>query len=217
MQKIEALRMLKLSSTACWPRPRTVQRALKAVLDEDEDMARLYLTELRKQPGKPRAIEDHEAAEQLLESYLQVVDHVHNRAALLNAATSDTEDLMGIQLGRNAESPAFAGYVCQRHHWLVRLGRCRHWALSYEPAATHLWTEWRERRLVYRRHFCDACLGIGAHRYHVYVDSTLWSMALVTRQQSRCRLCMVESQVSTTEDDVEYANILEDSQTEITN
>lgn len=98
MQKIEALRMLKLQLNGLLAKAQNIQRALKAVLDEDEDMARLYLTELRKQPGKPRAIEDHEAAEQLLESYLQVVDHVHNRAALLNAATSDTEDLMGIQL-----------------------------------------------------------------------------------------------------------------------
>jgi Mg2+ and Co2+ transporter CorA len=98
MQKIEALRMLKLRLNALLAKAQNIQGAVKAVLDEDEDMARLYLTELRKQPDKPRAIEDHEAAEQLLESYLQVVDHVHNRAALLSAATSDTEDLMGIQL-----------------------------------------------------------------------------------------------------------------------
>jgi regulator of replication initiation timing len=98
MQKIESLRMLKLRLNGFLAKAQDIRQTLKSVLDEDEDMARLYLTELRKQHGKPRTTEDHEAAEQLLESYLQLVDHVHNRAELLDAATSDTEDLLSIQL-----------------------------------------------------------------------------------------------------------------------
>jgi hypothetical protein len=79
-------------------RSRKVQHVLQSVLDEDEDMAGMYLTEMRKNPDVIRNPMDHDEAEMLLESYLQVVDDLTSKAELLNRAIDDTENLIEIHL-----------------------------------------------------------------------------------------------------------------------
>eukprot|EP00173_Palmaria_palmata_P000898 Plantae.Rhodophyta-Palmaria_palmata.ctg14607.p1 GENE.Plantae.Rhodophyta-Palmaria_palmata.ctg14607~~Plantae.Rhodophyta-Palmaria_palmata.ctg14607.p1 ORF type:complete len:360 (+),score=56.14 Plantae.Rhodophyta-Palmaria_palmata.ctg14607:104-1081(+) len=79
-------------------RSKKVQNVLQSVLDEDEDMAAMYLTEKRKTPDLVRNPVDHDEAEMLLESYLQVVDDLTNRAVLANRAIDDTENLIEIHL-----------------------------------------------------------------------------------------------------------------------
>lgn len=79
-------------------RSKKVQNVLQSVLDEDEDMAAMYLTEKRKTPDLVRNPIDHDEAEMLLESYLQVVDDLTNRADLANRAIDDTENLIEIHL-----------------------------------------------------------------------------------------------------------------------
>lgn len=79
-------------------RSRKVQHVLQTVLDEDEDMAGMYLTEMHKNPDVVRNPIDHDEAEMLLESYLQVVDDLTSKAELLNRAIDDTENLIEIHL-----------------------------------------------------------------------------------------------------------------------
>lgn len=77
---------------------RKVQHVLQSVLDEDEDMAGMYLTEMQKNPDVVRNPMDHDEAEMLLESYLQVLDDLTSKAELLNRAIDDTENLIEIHL-----------------------------------------------------------------------------------------------------------------------
>ncbi|KAK4537084.1 hypothetical protein CDCA_CDCA11G3109 [Cyanidium caldarium] len=97
--QLEQLRALKLQLGAFLVRVQNVQDALRELLDEDEDMSRMYLSQLRETGNQTRPVGEHEEVEQILEAYLQVVAHIRNRADLISAATADTEDIVGIQLG----------------------------------------------------------------------------------------------------------------------
>jgi len=75
-----------------------IQNALSAMLDEDEDMSHMYLTEKYNNRNARRNPLDHDEIEMLLESYLQVIDDISNRAELLDEAIDDMEDLVGLHL-----------------------------------------------------------------------------------------------------------------------
>jgi magnesium transporter len=98
-KRLERLRILKQELNALVTRVDGVQDVLQALLEEDEDMSKMYLTEMAKNPNAPRSPLDHEEVEQMLESYLYQVDDAMRRAELLAAAVDNTEDLVNIQLG----------------------------------------------------------------------------------------------------------------------
>lgn len=97
-EQLERLRHLEQKLNHYYSRSRKVQAALQSVLDEDEDMADMYLTEKRRNPGVTRNPMDHDEAEMLLETYLQNVDDLTSKAGLLNTAIDDTENLIEIHL-----------------------------------------------------------------------------------------------------------------------
>lgn len=97
-ERLERLRLLEQRLNQFYSKARKVQQALQAVLDEDEDMADMYLTEKRKNPSLVRNPIDHDEAEVLLETYLQTVDDLTSKAELLNQAIDDTENLIEIHL-----------------------------------------------------------------------------------------------------------------------
>lgn len=96
--ELQRLHVLEQQLNQYYSRVRKVQQAIQTVLDEDEDMAEMYLTEKRKNPGIVRNPLDHDEAEMLLETYLQMVDDLTSRAGLLNQAIDDTENLIEIHL-----------------------------------------------------------------------------------------------------------------------
>lgn len=97
-EKLEKLRHLEQRLNHYYSRARKVQAVLQSVLDEDEDMADMYLTEKRRNPDATRNPIDHDEAEMLLETYLQNVDDLTSKAGLLNTAIDDTENLVEIHL-----------------------------------------------------------------------------------------------------------------------
>lgn len=97
-EHLERLRLLEQRLNHYYARARKVQHALQTVLDEDEDMADMYLTEKKKNAGAIRNPVDHDEAEMLLETYLQLVDDLTSKAELLNQAIDDTENLIEIHL-----------------------------------------------------------------------------------------------------------------------
>ena len=97
-RQLEELRSFKQRLSQFSARSQDVQRVLQDVLEEDENMVNMYLTEKNVYPKHIRSPVEHEEIEILAESYLQVVDHLTNRAKLLDNAIDDTEDLVTIRL-----------------------------------------------------------------------------------------------------------------------
>jgi hypothetical protein len=97
-RQLEELRSFKQRLSQFSARSEDVQRVLQEVLEEDENMINMYLTEKKFFPKPLRNSIDHDEIEILSESYLQVVDHLTNRAELLDNAIDDTEDLVTIRL-----------------------------------------------------------------------------------------------------------------------
>ena len=67
-----------------------VREALRTVLDADDDMAAMYLTE--KAAGKPRAEADHEEVELLLENYYECSGEIMEKAEHLLSDVQITHD-----------------------------------------------------------------------------------------------------------------------------
>ena len=95
---LEKLRENEQELNIVYARTAKVQHAVQELLDEDEDMAAMYLTEKWRQPDRKRPEEQHEEAEALLETHLQTVDDLTTKAELLNSTIDDTEDLIEIHL-----------------------------------------------------------------------------------------------------------------------
>lgn len=93
---LEKLRADEMQLNHVYARASKVRHTLQEVLDEDEDMAEMYLTEKRKYPEKSCA--QHDEIETLLETHLQAVDDITTKAELLNSAIDNTEDLIEIHL-----------------------------------------------------------------------------------------------------------------------
>eukprot|EP00172_Hildenbrandia_rubra_P001006 Plantae.Rhodophyta-Hildenbrandia_rubra.ctg15990.p1 GENE.Plantae.Rhodophyta-Hildenbrandia_rubra.ctg15990~~Plantae.Rhodophyta-Hildenbrandia_rubra.ctg15990.p1 ORF type:complete len:594 (+),score=118.25 Plantae.Rhodophyta-Hildenbrandia_rubra.ctg15990:253-2034(+) len=79
-------------------RSKMVTHALKEVLENDEDMAEMYLTEKCKHPNQIRNSLDHDEVEMMLEHYLQGIEYMWDRADTINNAVGDTKGLMSIEL-----------------------------------------------------------------------------------------------------------------------
>jgi len=97
-RKLEEMLYLKQMLSNFSSRVDGVRDALQDLLSEDEDMARMYLTEMRKHPDTERPTKAHTQVEELLESYLRVLDYLAGRARLLGATIDDTEGLVDLQL-----------------------------------------------------------------------------------------------------------------------
>lgn len=96
---LEELRLKKQQLNDFHSRASNVKTILEHLLDEDEEMANMYLTEKHEgQHGVLRDCHDHSEIETLLEAYLQVIDEHVNHATLLHDAIEDTEDLVMIHL-----------------------------------------------------------------------------------------------------------------------
>lgn len=78
----------KLASIA--HRARQVRNAVQEVLNEDEDMANMYLTD--KKAGKPHKLQDHQDVEYLFEAYFKASDAVVQEAASLMENVRRTEE-----------------------------------------------------------------------------------------------------------------------------
>lgn len=68
------------------------------LLDCDEDMANMYLTEIHNNYGHVRNALDHESVEMLLENYLQIIDFLYSRGQLLSTSVQDAENLVEMRL-----------------------------------------------------------------------------------------------------------------------
>ncbi|KAL1915763.1 uncharacterized protein VTP21DRAFT_6522 [Calcarisporiella thermophila] len=76
-----------------------VRNAIVEVLEQDDDLAAMYLTE--KKEGRPRTEQQHEEIELLLESYLKQTDEIVNVAARLHHHIQSTEEVVNIMLDAN--------------------------------------------------------------------------------------------------------------------
>lgn len=97
-KRLEELRLDKQRLSNLRSRATAVHDILEKVLDEDEDMANMYLTEKHTHPERARSVGDHDEVEMLLEAYLQSVDELVNQSTLLSDGIEDTEDLVMIHL-----------------------------------------------------------------------------------------------------------------------
>eukprot|EP00188_Purpureofilum_apyrenoidigerum_P004579 Plantae.Rhodophyta-Purpureofilum_apyrenoidigerum.ctg5275.p1 GENE.Plantae.Rhodophyta-Purpureofilum_apyrenoidigerum.ctg5275~~Plantae.Rhodophyta-Purpureofilum_apyrenoidigerum.ctg5275.p1 ORF type:complete len:420 (-),score=81.29 Plantae.Rhodophyta-Purpureofilum_apyrenoidigerum.ctg5275:218-1477(-) len=95
---LEDMRLDKQKLSHFLSRAQAVHGVLTDLLEEDEDMANMYLTEKHRNPGVIRNSLDHEEAEMLLESYLQIMDDLTNKAKLLDHEIDDSEDVVAIHL-----------------------------------------------------------------------------------------------------------------------
>lgn len=73
-----------------------VQSAIKQVLDEDEDLAAMYLTDT--QANRPHAIADHQEAEYLLETYFERTSSIVRSADVMLRNIRKTEETMNVVL-----------------------------------------------------------------------------------------------------------------------
>ncbi|KAJ3149149.1 magnesium ion transporter [Geranomyces variabilis] len=74
-----------------------IRASFTAVLNQDDDLAALYLTD--KAAGTPRAEADHIEAELLFEHYLNLADELANATTQLSANIAATSDIISIVLG----------------------------------------------------------------------------------------------------------------------
>ncbi|CAN8063026.1 unnamed protein product, partial [Agarophyton chilense] len=95
---LEQLRLKKQQLNQFQARANSVRTVLENLLDEDEEMASMYLTEKHISENYARSAVDHSEVETLLEAYLQAIDLHVNQASLLNDGIEDTEDLVMIHL-----------------------------------------------------------------------------------------------------------------------
>ncbi|KAL3493160.1 hypothetical protein BJX62DRAFT_201012 [Aspergillus germanicus] len=81
---------LKRKLTSIEQRARQIQTMSREILNEDEDMANMYLTD--KHAGKPRAVHDHQSVEYLFEAYFKASDTIAGQAASLISRIRRTEE-----------------------------------------------------------------------------------------------------------------------------
>ncbi|CAO3663331.1 magnesium ion transporter [Rhizopus azygosporus] len=74
----------------------SIRDALEDVLDNDDDLAAMYLTD--KKTGKHRAAHDHEEVELLLEAYYKETEEIAAKAATLRQHMKSTEEIIQLIL-----------------------------------------------------------------------------------------------------------------------
>ncbi|KAI0634727.1 hypothetical protein C8Q77DRAFT_1103701 [Trametes polyzona] len=80
-------------------RAKLVQEALEEVLEQDEDLAAMYLTD--KKNGVPRQHDDHEELEVLLESFSKQVEEIVNEAENIQSNVQSTQEIVELILDSN--------------------------------------------------------------------------------------------------------------------
>ncbi|KAI0777341.1 Mg2+ transporter protein cora-like protein [Trametes elegans] len=80
-------------------RAKLVQEALEEVLEQDEDLAAMYLTD--KKNGTPRKHDDHEELEVLLESFAKQVEEIVNEAENIQSNVQSTQEIVELILDSN--------------------------------------------------------------------------------------------------------------------
>lgn len=95
---LEDLRVDEQKLNILFARITRTQTVLQELLDQDDDMAAMYLTEKWRNPDRERAAAQHDEAEALLESHLQTVEYLCTKSELLTKAIDDTEGLIEIRL-----------------------------------------------------------------------------------------------------------------------
>ncbi|KAL2852221.1 hypothetical protein BJX68DRAFT_235093 [Aspergillus pseudodeflectus] len=81
---------LKRKLTSIEQRARQIQSMSREILNEDEDMANMYLTD--KHAGNPHAVHDHQSVEYLFEAYFKASDTIAGQAASLISRIRRTEE-----------------------------------------------------------------------------------------------------------------------------
>ncbi|KAG0201766.1 hypothetical protein BGX28_005511 [Mortierella sp. GBA30] len=73
-----------------------IRNVFEELLDQDEDLAAMYLTE--KKQGHPRATDSHDEAEILLEAYMKQVEEIVNVVSIMKQQMQSTEDYVNVVL-----------------------------------------------------------------------------------------------------------------------
>ncbi|KAJ2697130.1 magnesium ion transporter [Coemansia sp. IMI 209128] len=79
-----------------------IRDAIDEVLEQDDDLAAMYLTQKRN--GNPRAADDHEDVELMLETYLKQVEEIVNHVENVSSHVRTTEDVVNIILDSQRNS-----------------------------------------------------------------------------------------------------------------
>lgn len=98
----EKLRHLLIQSkklSAFLQKATLIRDVIDELLDQDEDLAGLYLTE--KKAGHPRAVDDHSEVEMLLETYYKHCDEIVQTVGNLVSNIRNTEEIVNIILDAN--------------------------------------------------------------------------------------------------------------------
>jgi len=85
--------------TAFQNRAKLVQQALEEVLEQDEDLAAMYLSD--KKAGTPRLVSNHEELEVLLESFVKQVEEIVNETDTTISNVQSTQEIVELILDSN--------------------------------------------------------------------------------------------------------------------
>jgi len=80
-------------------RVKLVQAAFEEVLEQDEDLAAMYLTDRKN--GVPRQLSDHEELELLLETFSKQVEEMVNEAENIHGNVQSTQEIVELILDSN--------------------------------------------------------------------------------------------------------------------
>ncbi|KAI0747149.1 cora-domain-containing protein [Daedaleopsis nitida] len=80
-------------------RAKLVEESLEEVLEQDEDLAAMYLSD--KKNGNPREHDDHEELEVLLESFSKQVEEIVNEAENIQTNVQSTQEIVELILDSN--------------------------------------------------------------------------------------------------------------------
>ncbi|KAK4049513.1 magnesium ion transporter [Microbotryomycetes sp. JL201] len=100
--KLRLLLQYSRKLSAFQKRATLVQECLEEVLENDDDLAAMYLT--AKLEGKPRSADDHEEVELLLESFSKRCEEIVSEVETLSANVRSTEDIIELILDSNRNS-----------------------------------------------------------------------------------------------------------------
>ncbi|KAK4048831.1 magnesium ion transporter [Microbotryomycetes sp. JL221] len=100
--KLRLLLQYSRKLSAFQKRATLVQECLEEVLENDEDLAAMYLT--AKLENKPRSADDHEEVELLLENFSKRCEEIVSEVETLSANVRSTEDIIELILDSNRNS-----------------------------------------------------------------------------------------------------------------
>ncbi|EIM81924.1 Mg2+ transporter protein cora-like protein [Stereum hirsutum FP-91666 SS1] len=83
-------------------RAKLVQEAFEEVLEQDEDLCAMYLTDRRK--GSPRELNDHDELEILLETFSKQTEEIVNEAENAQTNVQSTQEIVELILDSNRNS-----------------------------------------------------------------------------------------------------------------